>query len=456
VLSQEDNALITNTDRGTPMGDVFRRFWLPVMLAEELPTPDCQPVRVKILNEDLIGFRGTDGRVGLVDAYCPHRGAPLFFGRNEEDGLRCVYHGWKFDVDGNCVDLPSAPEGETYREKIEIISYPCVEAGDLIWTYMGPREKQPPFPAFDWLALPQANRYVRKFKLECNYLQAMEGDYDPSHGRFLHSTLSDAMVPNPLNPNALTQRINQVAPAGRNPDDDRFPRFVGNRRVLQKPIARLEDTDSGVISVAAVEESPGQWLANLQVTLMLPIFCTAGIGGPNTYFSNMRVPIDNKSLMFYRLRWSFDPIPESELNEYKTGGYYYPELVDGTFITQDNVHNDYNIDREKQRNYNYTGIRTFPLQDIAMMENQWGPIADRTREHLTSWDYQIIHVRQRLLKVAKALAQGVEPSEPWHPEAYCYRREMARGSSEAEAVGNVKARALASGLGRAAEARVRA
>jgi hypothetical protein len=321
---------------------------------------------------------------------------------------------------------------------------------------MGPREKQPPFPAFDWLALPQANRYVRKFKLECNYLQAMEGDYDPSHGRFLHSTLSDAMVPNPLNPNALTQRINQVAPAGRNPDDDRFPRFVGNRRVLQKPIARLEDTDSGVISVAAVEESPGQWLANLQVTLMLPIFCTAGIGGPNTYFSNMRVPIDNKSLMFYRLRWSFDPIPESELNEYKTGGYYYPELVDGTFITQDNVHNDYNIDREKQRNYNYTGIRTFPLQDIAMMENQWGPIADRTREHLTSWDYQIIHVRQRLLKVAKALAQGVEPSEPWHPEAYCYRREMARGSSEAEAVGNVKARALASGLGRAAEARVRA
>jgi nitrite reductase/ring-hydroxylating ferredoxin subunit len=366
------------------MGELFRRFWLPVMLAEELPTPDCQPVRAKILDEDLIAFRGTDGRVGLVDAYCPHRGAPLFFGRNEEDGLRCVYHGWKFDVDGNCVDLPSAPEGETYREKIEIISYPCVEAGDLIWTYMGPREKQPPFPAFDWLALPQANRYVRKFKLECNYLQAMEGDYDPSHGRFLHSTLSDAMVPNPLNPNALTQRINQVAPAGRNPDDDRFPRFVGNRRVLQKPIARLEDTDSGVISVAAVEESPGQWLANLQVTLMLPIFCTAGIGGPNTYFSNMRVPIDNESLMFYRLRWSFDPIPESELNEYKTGGYYYPELVDGTFITQDNVHNDYNIDREKQRNYNYTGIRTFPLQDIAMMENQWGPIADRTREHLTS------------------------------------------------------------------------
>jgi hypothetical protein len=169
----------------------------------------------------------------------------------------------------------------------------------------------------------------------------------------------------------------------------------------------------------------------------------------------MRVPIDNESLMFFRLRWSFDPIPESELNEYKSGGYYYPELVPGTFIPQDNVHNDYNIDREKQRKYNYTGIRTFPLQDIAMMENQWGPIADRTREHLTSWDYQIIHVRQRLLKVAKALAQGVEPSEPWHPEAYCYRREMARGSTEAEAVGNVKARALSSGLGRAAEARVR-
>jgi nitrite reductase/ring-hydroxylating ferredoxin subunit len=448
MLSKEDNELITNINPGTPMGEVFRRFWLPVMLAEELPVPDCEPVRVKVLNEDLIAFRGTDGRVGLVDAYCPHRGAPLFFGRNEEDGLRCVYHGWKFDVDGVCVDLPSAPEGDTYKDKIHIISYPCVEAGDLIWAYMGPKEKQPPFPAFDWLNLPQSHRYVRKFKLECNYLQAMEGDYDPSHARFLHSMLEDASIPNPLNPNALNQRINQMGTAGRDPNSDPFPRFVGNRRVLAKPLAEMEDTDSGIVSIAAIQDGD-EWLANLQVTIMLPIFCTAGIGGPQTYYSNMRIPIDNESLMFFRLRWSYNPIPEDELSQYRDGDWYYPRIIPGTFITEDNVHNNYNMDREKQRNVSYTGIRTFPLQDIAMMENQWGPIAKRWNEHLTSYDYMIINVRQRLLKVAKNLAQGIEPTEPWHPEAYAYRRESARGKTKEEAIANVKAKALASGLKRA-------
>ena len=134
MLIPEDNALVTNIEKGAPMGEVFRRFWLPLMLASELPTPDCEPARVTILGEKLIAFRDTEGRVGLVDAYCPHRGAPLFYGRNEENGLRCVYHGWKFDVNGECIDLPSAPEGDTYRHKINIVRYPCVEAGDLIWT----------------------------------------------------------------------------------------------------------------------------------------------------------------------------------------------------------------------------------------------------------------------------------------------------------------------------------
>src|SRR5512146_1855191 len=123
MLSKEDNELITNIEKGTPMGETFRRFWLPVMLASELPVPDCEPVRIKILAEDLIAFRDTEGRVGLVDAYCPHRGAPMFYGRNEENGLRCVYHGWKCDVDGNCTDLPNAPEGETFKKKIEAKAY---------------------------------------------------------------------------------------------------------------------------------------------------------------------------------------------------------------------------------------------------------------------------------------------------------------------------------------------
>ena len=177
---------------------------------------------------------------------------------------------------------------------------------------------------------------------------------------------------------------------------------------------------------------------------MMPIFCTAGISaGPETYSSDMRLPIDNTSLMFYRLRWSYNPIPDKELQEYKHGGFIYPELIPGTWTPKANVHNDYNIDRVVQKYFSYTGIKTFPLQDIAMMENQWGPLADRTKEHLTSSDYMIIHVRRRLLSAAKALAQGMEPEAPWHPEEYRYHREsvvLAHGTLE-EATERAKAQA---------------
>ncbi len=164
MLAKEENELITDTNRGTPMGEVFRRFWLPVALADELPSPDCVPLRVKVMGEDLIAFRDSNGNVGLVDAYCPHRGAPLFFGRNEEAGLRCVYHGWKFDVNGRCVDIPNMPEGDTYRDKIQIKRYPVVEEGDLLWAYMGPATPQPPFPHFHWADMPKSHRFVTKYK----------------------------------------------------------------------------------------------------------------------------------------------------------------------------------------------------------------------------------------------------------------------------------------------------
>src|SRR6266567_826364 len=176
MLSREENELICRTGPDTPMGELFRRFWLPVALAEEIPGRDCDPVRVQLLGEHLVLFRDTQGRPGLVDAYCPHRGAPLFFGRNEECGLRCVYHGWKFDVTGKCVDIPSAQEGDTFKDKIHIKAYPCVEVAGMVFAYMGPAAKQPPFPDFEWAHLPAGHTFVSKFRLECNYLQAMEGD----------------------------------------------------------------------------------------------------------------------------------------------------------------------------------------------------------------------------------------------------------------------------------------
>src|ERR1700680_5266893 len=140
MLSKEDNELVTNTDPGTPLGELFRRFWIPVALSDELPGPDCLPVKLKILNEDLIAFRDTNGRVGLVDQFCPQRGASLFFARNEECGLRCVYHGWKFDRNGDCVDMPSEPAGPTLQAKGKILAYPTVERGGVVWTYIGPKE----------------------------------------------------------------------------------------------------------------------------------------------------------------------------------------------------------------------------------------------------------------------------------------------------------------------------
>jgi phenylpropionate dioxygenase-like ring-hydroxylating dioxygenase large terminal subunit len=443
MLSQEDNELITDTNPGTPMGDLFRRFWLPVALSEELPGPDCIPVRVRILGEDLIAFRDSNGKVGLVDAYCPHRGAPMFFARNEEEGLRCVYHGWKFDVGGACTDLPNAVEGETYKDKVKIKSYACEDKGSLIWAYMGPKDKQPPFPEFPWTKLPESHRHVAKFQLECNYLQAMEGDYDPSHAPFLHSTF---LAPTDARnaPVGTVYRSPSNRGVGSSDPNEPYPKVVGDRRVTQSratQFGQLEDENAALISVQMRDQADGKVAASVGVTWWMPIFCTAGNAMPGHLSSNMRVPIDNEKLMFYRLRWSWKPLTDDEVQEYKHGGWTHPEMIPGTFKTVDNVFNDYHVDRLAQRNFSYTGIKTFPLQDIAMMENQWGPIADRTQEHLTSSDYVILKVRRRLLKTARNLMNGIEPTEPWHPETYAMHREVAIAETAEAAVAEARRKA---------------
>ena len=187
MLSKEDNQLLTQTGPGTPMGELFRRFWMPVLLAEELPQPDCDPVRIRILSEDMVAFKDTDGNVGVIDNYCPHRRASLFFGRNEECGLRCVYHGWKFDINGDCVDMPSEPAESNFKDKVKIKAYPAKEFGSCIWVYMGPAELQPELPEFEWARVPDANRVITRFIQHSNFMQATEGEIDSSHVSFLHS-----------------------------------------------------------------------------------------------------------------------------------------------------------------------------------------------------------------------------------------------------------------------------
>ena len=394
MLTGEENDMLTQTGPGTPMGDLFRRHWIPALLSDEIPGADCTPARVQILGETLIAFRDTDGNPGLVDAYCPHRGAPMFFGRNEECGLRCVYHGWKFDVNGVCTDLPNSPEGETYKDKVTIAAYPAWDKGGIIWAYMGPKDRIPPKPTFEWLDVPEDQRYLRKYLLGCNYFQAVEGDYDPSHVQFLHSTLD-----------------NNVSNPGR-----RFGAGVANpfaNRTHQDFI----DTPYGVMNVSIMSTSDGGQQANIGHFYM-PSYSSAGIAGPDVYSSNMRIPIDDESCHLFRLRWSYNPFTEAQIHEDKYGGYTFPDQIPGTFRAVENKDNDYKIDRVAQKNYSYSGIRAFPIQDLALVEDQWGPRADRRLEHLVTADESIIHVRRRLLDAARALMEGQEPTGPSNPDSY--------------------------------------
>ncbi|HEX3059616.1 MAG TPA: Rieske 2Fe-2S domain-containing protein, partial [Usitatibacter sp.] len=186
-MKAEQNELLCRTDAGTPMGELFRRYWLPILLSWELPQPDGPQVRVKCLGERMIAFRDTNGRLGLIDEFCAHRGVSLYFGRNEECGLRCPYHGWKYDVTGQCVEVPSEPAESGYCQKIKLKSYPLHEQGGVIWVYMGPAGQEPPFPEFEFATVAPEQTYTSKRSQECNWLQAMEGGIDSSHVSFLHS-----------------------------------------------------------------------------------------------------------------------------------------------------------------------------------------------------------------------------------------------------------------------------
>ncbi len=398
MLSREENNMLTQTGKGTPMGELFRRFWLPALLSEEIPSADCPPVRVKLLGESLIAFRDSNGTPGLVDAYCPHRGAPLFFGRNEECGIRCVYHGWKFDVDGNCVDLPNSPEGETYKDKVRVKAYPCFDAAGMVFAYLGPQDPPPPPPGFDWMDLPDDRTYVRKYHLRCNYMQAMEGDYDPSHGAFLHMTRDRAMP----------GTIQDASPA--------LGALFGDQRFMRMSFI-FDETDFGMRQISLTPESGGTTMA-LVNNYFFPTFTSAGIAGPGVYCSNMRIPIDDESCYMYRFRWSYEPFTEHQRNQDRFGGFTYPEQIPGSFMAVENKDNDYNVDRLLQKNFSYTGIKSFPIQDLALVEDQWGPRADRSREHLVRTDESMIRVRQRMLKAARELQEGQEPAGPNNPKAF--------------------------------------
>ncbi|MBO0748260.1 MAG: Rieske 2Fe-2S domain-containing protein [Acidimicrobiaceae bacterium] len=405
MLTREDNDLITQVDKGTPMGEYFRRFWLPAMLSSELPGPDCTPVRVRLLGEDMVAFRDSEGRVGVVDAYCPHRNAPMFFGRNEESGLRCIYHGWKFDTEGRCVDMPNCWEGESFKNRVSIQAYPAWEGGGMVWLYMGPKDKEPPKPAYEFLDAPPSHTYVSKFFVNCNYMQSLENEFGDSHAAFLHSV--QATGPNGGALQAIAGP--QAKALSRTPTDPKLRHIV--------------DTDFGQVSVSELPPtSDGKTRYSVRGPFWLPCISAAGdLNGPGVMALNIKVPVDLENMVFFRYKWSEKPLSQKALFEMTAGGAEFPELIPGTFIPKQNKTNDYEIDRVKQRFFNYSGMVNTPVQDIAVVENQRGSVADRTREVLVSTDKGIIQGRRRLIEGARALAQGIEPKEPWNPEAYRFR-----------------------------------
>ena len=399
MLTPEENEFLTRTGPGTPMGKLFRNFWLPILLGEELPSPDCPPVRVTILGERLVAFRNTRGKIGLIDAFCAHRGAELFFGRNEENGLRCVYHGWKYDVEGNCVDMPNEPAESRFKEKVHLDAYPCAEHGGLIWAYLGPREQMATLPQLEWTRVPGSHRFISKVLLDANYLQVMEGDIDNSHLAFLHKF---------LNPQ---QKIGTGKMLSR-PNYDTAD---------TAPVVDLKDTDYGMM--ISWRRNAGEEHYYWRVThWLLPGYSIVTAPEPgDTIRCQVRVPADDEHSWFFRVEWNPDrPLTQEEIASYRPGALLHGEVIPGTFIPKANRDNDFMIDRALQRTYNYTGIKGQTEQDWAVTLSP-GPVVDRTREHLGSSDKAVIAMRRRLRESAVDLSGGKQPPAAQNGEVYRIR-----------------------------------
>jgi phthalate 4,5-dioxygenase len=386
LLTQEQNELLARTGAGTPMGELFRRYWLPALLAEELAEHDGAPVRVKLLGERLVCFRDSDGRLGAVDEFCAHRGVSLWFGRNEQGGLRCPYHGWKYDVQGQCTEVPSEPEGSRFCEKVKLKSYPLVERGGIAWIYMGPRDAQPPLPEWEFATVPRAQSYTSKRLQESNWLQALEGGIDSSHVSFLHS---GSLKSDPLFKGAKGNQYNF---------GDLRPRF------------EVADAEGGLFIGVRRNAEPGHLYWRI-TPWILPCFTMVPPRGDHPVHGHFWVPIDDGQCW----AWSFDYHPtralsDEEVQAMKDGAGVHCKYVPGTYIPLANRSNDYLMDRARQKSGElFSGVEGIAIQDASLQESM-GPIQDRTREMLTTTDRGIVQARRRLMAAATALAErGIEP-----------------------------------------------
>lgn len=391
MLSRDENQTLTQTDRDTPMGDVMRRYWMPALLSEELPSADCPPVRVKLLGEKLVAFRDTAGRIGLLDEFCPHRLASLFLGRNEEDGLRCVFHGWKFDVKGQCLDMMNEPPDSDFKDKMSIKSYPAVEAGGVVWAYLGPDGRMPPPPNFEWTRVPATHCHVSKNRQECNWLQGLEGGIDTAHAPILHRTISVDTNRSGIGMN--TNFVTGGAPSLEVDVTDYGFRYVGVRDLGEEgnyvrayhcvmPFHQFRPRQAGYQGQPAKPHVAG----------------------------HMWVPMDDENCMIYNFVYSFgdEPITEEEWLEMEQGYGRGPDDLLSDYSTKGNCGNDWLIDRQVQKTETFTGIDGINAQDVAVQESM-GTIVDRTRENLARSDMAIVAARRMLLEASRTVADGGDP-----------------------------------------------
>jgi phthalate 4,5-dioxygenase oxygenase subunit len=355
------------------MGALLRRYWFPALLADELPEPDGDPIRLRLLGEDLVAFRDSAGRVGLLGEYCPHRGASLAYGRNEECGLRCLYHGWKLDVAGNCVETPPEPPTSTYKDRLRHVAYPTREVAGAIWAYLGPPDCMPPFPELEALYGPASDRAVQKVFLDCNYAQGVEGSIDSAHTDYLHSS------------NVL----------GR--PRDHAPRL------------EAEDTPYG-FHYAAIRQPDvdGEMQQYVRVTLFVApsSVLIPPQRGADKELVRLQIwtPIDDERTWFF----GFDRNRRGPLPPNHHADYLAQFQLDAALRPARTRQNQHLQDRAAMRAGSWSGIVGVRSQDHAVAESM-GPIVDRTREHLGASDVAVIRMRRRLLDAARALAAGADP-----------------------------------------------
>jgi phthalate 4,5-dioxygenase oxygenase subunit len=400
MLTPEENDLLCRVEGDAPMGRLMRRHWAPLCMVEEVQEPDGTPVRARLFGEDLVVFRDTDGKLGVLGEHCPHRRASLALGRNEECGLRCLYHGWKFDVEGNVVEMTSEPSESALASKVKHKAYPAREAGGFVWTYMGPPEEMPEFerPAF----MPSDDTVVRivKIHVRANWAQVQEGSLDSAHVWTLHSSdIKMAPRKESAKPTDLTWN---------RPSTDRAPRY------------QWERTDYGFHYVAIRRPiQNGATHEYLRVTSYVAPFVTLVPPRPNYNMGTIVGPTDDHNTAFYFIAWNDERRPGVDLATWRETNVAIPGRdLDENYNNIRNIANNYLQDRNAMKLGDFTGIRGISNQDIAMWETM-GPITDRSQEKLGASDFAVVAFRQIMVEAAKRVKQGLPASEQPRATPYC-------------------------------------